>query len=40
MLSDLPLKAPLLEASIMPGPPPEITENPNSENLNEILSAS
>ncbi|MNY41674.1 hypothetical protein D3C86_1765060 [compost metagenome] len=35
-LADLPACAPLLAASMMPGPPPEITAKPASENSRAI----
>ncbi len=40
MLGLLPAKAPLLAASITPGPPPEITEKPASESSRAMRSVS
>jgi hypothetical protein len=37
---DSPKKAPLLAASMMPGPPPEITENPELDSSLAISSVS
>ena len=36
----LPKKAPLLAASMMPGPPPEITAKPESDSRRAIFSVS
>jgi hypothetical protein len=36
---DLPKKAPLLAASMIPGPPPEMTEKPESESRRAVCSA-
>ena len=36
----VPAKAPLLAASMMPGPPPEMTEKPASERRRAMSSAS